>query len=438
MKYFFLFLIISGISLASYAQTVDKTKLDQYLDALEKNDKFMGSIALSQKGEIIYSRTIGLADVEHNKKATPSSKYRVGSVTKSFTAVLTLMAVEENKLALDQVIEKFFPSLANADKITVRHLLQHRSGVHDFTKDTDYPSWLAQPQTRAQMLEKIQSSGPDFSPDSRGEYSNSNYVLLTFILEDVYQQPYSTLLNEKIAKPLRLQSTYIGSKINPSEDEAFSYQLGGKWMKETETDMSIPVGAGALVSTPSDLLTFAHGLFSGKLISAASLEEMKTPKEGYGLGLFAVPFNEKRGYGHTGGIDGFTSAYFYFPEGDVGFALTSNGSTFSNNDIAIAALSSVFGGEFEIPEFLTYDISEKELDVLLGTYASAEIPLKLTFVREGKSMIAQATGQPPLTLQSESPIRFTSAKHGVVLTFDTDAKTVTLDQAGMKLVFKRE
>ena len=203
----FTLLILSG---GVFAQNLfDRAKLDNYFDKLEENNKFMGSVAVAKNGEIIYTKAIGYADVENKVKATEKSKYRIGSASKSFTAVLVLKAVEEKKIDLDQTIDKWFPTIANSQKITVRHLLSHRSGIHDFTHDDDYLDWCTQPKTENEMLAIIEKGGSDFEPDSKSDYSNSNYVLLTYILEKTFSKPYSDLLQEYIVKPIGLTDTDI-------------------------------------------------------------------------------------------------------------------------------------------------------------------------------------------------------------------------------------
>src|SRR5690606_7896195 len=123
-----------------------------YFEALEQNDKFMGSVSVSRNGEIIYKKSAGFADVERKIKATDKTKYRIGSISKSFTAVLVLKAVENNKLELDTTIDKWFPTIPNADKITVKQLLNHRSGIHNFTDDNDYLNWNTHRKTEKEMI----------------------------------------------------------------------------------------------------------------------------------------------------------------------------------------------------------------------------------------------------------------------------------------------
>jgi D-alanyl-D-alanine carboxypeptidase len=172
------------LSQFGWAQTsFDKAKLDNYFQNLETNNKFMGSIAVSQDGKVIYTKSIGFADVENNQKANENTKYRIGSISKTFTTVMVMKAVEDKKLDLNQTIEKFFPTVPNANKITIKQLLGHRSGIHNFTNDDEYMTWYTQPKTEKEMVEIITKIGSDFEPDSKADYSNSNFVLLTYILE---------------------------------------------------------------------------------------------------------------------------------------------------------------------------------------------------------------------------------------------------------------
>jgi len=341
------------VSISGFSQKFDSAKLDSLFDALQTNDRFMGSIALSENGETIYVKAIGYEDAEAHKKADANTKYRVGSITKMFTSTLVFKAVEEKKLQLDQTIDAYFPDIENANTITIGNLMNHRSGIFNFTSNADYTSWDTEQKTKEELLNIIKKGGSVFEPNSKAEYSNSNYVLLTFILEDAFKKPYTELVKEEITDPLGLKNTYVGGTIDSASNEAQSYSYSSGWEKKTETDMSIPLGAGAIVATPTDLNFFVEALFAGQLISQESLNQMKTISDGNGMGIFQVPFHDKKGYGHNGGIDGFTSALAYFPSDKISVALTSNGGRYNNNDIIIAALSSFYGEPFEISSFKT-------------------------------------------------------------------------------------
>jgi len=202
--------------------------------------------------------------------------------------------------------------------------------------------------------------------------------------------------------------------------------------------MSVPLGAGAIVSSPTDLTKFAEALFNGKLISNESLEQMKTIKDNYGMGLFKMPFYDKIGYGHNGGIDGFSSAFSYFPEDRVSYALTSNGTNYNNNNISIAVLSSFYNKPYEIPSFKSYDVSSEDLDKYLGVYSSKDIPLKITITKNDKTLIAQATGQSAFGLEATEKDKFKFDQAGVVLEFNPTDNKMILKQGGGTYNYSKE
>lgn len=431
-------LVFILLSASSFAQDFNKAKLDSLMDTLEDNDRFMGTVALVHDGKTVYTRAVGFADRESKVLLTPETKFRIGSISKMFTAALIFQAVEEGKINLDQTIDNYFPGIKNADNITVGNLLNHRSGIFNFTNSEDYLKWNTEAKKRKELVDIITKGGSVFEPGSKAEYSNSNYVLLTFILEDVYNKPYSELIDNKIIKPLGLKNTYYGKPANLEKNECYSYSYLGSWKKESETDMSVPVGAGAIVSNPSDLSVFAKALFDGKIISNESLSKMTTINDNYGMGIFKFPFYDRYSYGHTGGIDGFSSMLSFFPEDKLSVALVSNGSRFDNNEIVVALLSAWYGKPFEIPTFKEVSVSEEEIIKYIGNYSSENFPLKIDITNEGKVLIAQATGQPSFPLDPEGNGIFSFKRAGVVLEFYPEEKKMVLKQGGGVFTFFKD
>ena len=417
------------------SQSFDKTKLDKYFNSIDDNKKFMGSVAVSKNGEIIYLKSVGYADINNKIKANNETKYRIGSISKSFTAILVLKAVENKKLELNQTIDKWFPTIKNSEKISVKQLLNHRSGIYNFTNSPDYLSLSTQAKTEEEMIEIIKAGGNNFSPDSKAEYSNSNYVLLTYILEKTFSKTYSELLNEFIINPIELKNTYVFGKINTINNESKSYKFLGSWIEESETNYTIPLGAGAITSTASDLTKFADALFGEQLLNSESLEAMKTIQEGYGYGLFQIPFYSSLGFGHTGGIDGFSSVFAHFPEENISYALTSNGTIMNNNDISIAVLSAVFNKPYEIPVFISY--TSVDLDKYLGVYSTEQIPLKITITKNGNTLIAQGTGQPEFPLEAINKDIFKFDQVGAKFEFILEENKMILFQNGMQINFTK-
>lgn len=437
-KLLVLVMLMGFFLLNNFAQDFDKTKLNNYFDTLETHNKFMGSIAISQNGKIIYQKSIGFADLKNKIQADENSKYRIGSISKTFTSVLILKAVEEEKIDLNQTIDKYFPSIKNANKIKIIHLLYHRSGIFNFTNTKEYLTWNSKAKKEKEMIEIISKTESNFEPDLKAEYSNSNYVLLTYILEKIYRKPYAIILDEYIVKPLNLKNTYLGNKINTKNNECNSYRYEAEWILESETNISIPLGAGGIVSTPSDLVRFSDALFTGKLLQKETLEQMKTLKDNFGMALFEIPFYNKIGYGHTGGIDAFSSVFSHFPGANISYALISNGTQINNNDISIAVLSALFYKPFEFPDFRSFSVSSEDLDKYLGVYSSSQIPIKITFTKSKNILLAQATGQPLISLDAKAKDIFKFDQAGVVFEFNPTDNSMILKQGGGQFTFTKE
>ena len=288
------------------------------------------------------------------------------------------------------------------------------------------------------MLLRIFRGESEFEPNEKSKYSNSNYLLLTFILEDIYKRPFRKLLKEKIINPLGLKNTYYGGKINVENNESNSYSFLGKWKTEPETDLSIPQGAGGIVSNPTDLNLFTENLFLGNIVSKQSLEKMKTIEKNYGLGMFKFSYLNELNFGHTGGIDGFRSFTIYFPKDKLAISMTSNALHYSQKEILLAISNTFHHKPIELPIFNEKKVTSKDLDKYFGTYSSEQIPPKITITKEGTTLLAQATGQSAFPLESTSKNIFTFDQAGVKIEFNPSEKTMILYQGGGVFKFKME
>lgn len=425
------------LNTAIFSQSIDKDRLDLYFKTLEENNKVSGTVLISKSGKKVYSKSIGYAKVDSNIKNSDSTKYRIGSITKMFTAVMILKAVEQGKISLDQTIDKYFPSLVFGNKIKIRHLLNHRSGLVNFTNFQNYANYNTKTLTRAELLDTILMYGSERLPDIKTSYSNTNYVLLTFILQNIYNTRFQNCIKDSIIIPLKLENTYVGTQIDSNKNESYSYIFDSVWKKQNETDMSIPLGAGAIVSNPIDLDKFIKALFSYKLINKQSLEYMKTIVEGHGSGIFKYPYYEKWGYGHTGGIDGFSSFLFYLPEEELTICYTFNSNIYDNNKIMLTLLNSYYGKAIEIPSLKNLESSIEERESYIGTYSGIDFPLKITIKNSPYFLIAQATGQPSFTLDKKAKDIYVFEQAGIEIHFNTIQNSLILYQAGEKYELKK-
>lgn len=412
-------------------------KIDSLLSYLNKNDKFMGALCIREGENVVFNKAYGYADVENTIAADRVTKYKIGSITKTFTAVMIMQLMEEKKLNLQTKLSRFYPNIPNAEKISIYDLLHHRTGIVDYINgDTITGKNIYRFHSKEEMIQKITNYKPLFEPGTKHEYSNSNYNLLGYILETLTKKSYAENLQTRIVKKANLINTYFPSeKINPANGESYSYTYNGtQWEKIPEWENSIAYSAGAIISTPADLTRFLHALFDGKLIKSASLKQMKEIKDGYGKALVQFPFGERRFYGHTGGIESFRAVVGYYPTEKLGISLIVNGDNFNRNDIMIGILSIYYKMPFPFPVFTKVDTAE--LAKFTGTYASKELPIKIMLSEKNGDLIAQATGQSafPLTFKEEKTFIFAPA--GIEMVFGENS--FVLKQGGMRFNFTKE
>jgi D-alanyl-D-alanine carboxypeptidase len=273
----------------------------------------------------------GAARLDPRIPMRPGARVRVGSITKSFVATVTLQLVGEHRLRLDDTVQRWQPGLVpNGDHITVRQLLNHTSGIFDYTEDEAFlPAVLADPlhvYTPQQLVDIANAHPPVFAPGTSWSYSNTGYVVLGLILERVTHRPLQALIRHRIIDPLRLRNTYLPIRdpdisgyhahgyVPPSLSDQIPPPRGGpnRYVDVTLLSPSIAWAAGALVSTPDDLHRFYRALLGGRLLRPAQLAAMKTmvevqPGFGYGLGLYTSVTPCGQVWGHNGGIPGYVT-----------------------------------------------------------------------------------------------------------------------------------
>jgi D-alanyl-D-alanine carboxypeptidase len=422
---------------AAFPQTPDKAKLDRFFDRLAEKNKAMGSLTIARDGSVLYSRVIGYSQLSgiEKKPVSAATRFRIGSITKMFTAVMIFQLVEEGKLKLTDTLDKFHPQIPNAGKITIAQLLAHRSGIHDFTSDRDFRSWKMNPKTKDEMLAIIAKSAPDFEPDAKYSYSNPGFLILGNIVEKLTGKSYQEALKERITSKIGLKDTYLGTgKPDVGKNESFSYNFSGDWKPETDTDLSIPGGAGAIISTPGDLTKFIQALFDLKLISRESLNQMTQNK----MGMETFPLDGKTLYGHTGGIDEFHSVLFYLPEEKLAIAYTANGMVYPVTRIMDGIFDIYRNKPFTIPTFETFAVSTEVLDKYVGVYSSPGVPVKFTVTRNGATLLVQGGGGQSALLEATAADKFKIESADIVFEFDAAKNQMTLKRGGRETVFIKE
>lgn len=444
-------ILICFLSLAlftsSRSQELNKTKLDQFFDRLAEKNKAMGSLSITKDGNVIYTRTIGYSQINETEKKplTAANRFRIGSITKMFTSAMILQLVEEGKLKLTDTLDKFFPQVPNAKKITIEQLLWHRSGIPNVKREPNAQrNANTIPVTKDEILALIAKTTPEFEPGTKRSYSNSGYQLLGLILEKVTGKPYDEVLRERITSKIGLANTYLATgNIDVNKNEALTYMnFGGGWQPVTETHPSILFSAGAIVSTPNDLAKFIQALFDGKIVSKESLDQMKTIRDGEGSGMEPFTYNGKAFYGHTGGADNYGAWLAYLPEEKLAFAYTTNAKVYPVKDIINGIIDIYYNKPFQIPTFESVAISTELLDKYVGVYSPADAPVKFTITRQGNTLYAQPPGAGagiPLEAMAQDKFKLDNGTaDGVVFEFDAGKNQMIIKRGGGQRVFTKE
>lgn len=418
-----LVLVCSIVPAASQAADVS-TELDKLVQATADGKTFMGSVLVVKDGKPLLDKAYGYANLEWMQPNTTDTKFRLGSVTKQFTAAAILLLEERGKLKLDDPVKTYVTNAPAAwDKVTIFHLLTHTAGIPNFTGFPDYASTQTVPATPEQLVARFRDKPLEFQPGEKWNYSNSGYALLGYVIEKASGQSYAEFLQQNIFTPLAMKDTGYDNHSMILAKRASGYTPDKDGPKNADyIDMSIPYAAGALYSTTGDLLRWEQGLFGGKLLSAASLKKMTTAvKNGYAMGVGATPSYGHRLFDHGGGIDGFNTHLSYYPDDKLVVVVLAN-----LNGHAADELSNLLG-KMAIDGKVTLTSDRKEIAVptnILSTYVGnyALTPtFNITITLEGKQLSAQGTNQPKLPLFAETTSDFFLKATDVQMSFVKDA-----------------
>jgi CubicO group peptidase (beta-lactamase class C family) len=428
MKKTFALLVSLLISAVSFAQQVNHAKLDSLFDNLDKHNLGMLSIAIKKDGKIVYQRSTGYALMDSGRmiKADANTAYRLGSITKMFTSVMAFQLMDEKKLSLNDTLSKFFPDLPNANRIAIRELMYHRSGLANFTSNDNFDDWKDKPHTHEQLLNFIKQQKPDFEPNAKADYNNSNYLLLGYIIEKITNKPYKELVNERIIRKIGLTQTYYGSTGGKLTEAASYKYFANQWKADKAVDLNNFSGAGAIISNPSDMLKFINALFNGKLISKASLTQMTTMIDGYGMGIFPYEEGEHHGFGHNGKTEGFASSLQIYPNDKLSLAFCTNAEVYPKAEILDDVLKICFNMPCKIPTFQSLILNDSLLNKYPGTYKGASNGITVVCTRDNDHLVFETHGQ-KMALDALANATFYNKANGFFFEFDNNGKALYIE-----------
>ena len=415
----------AGQSERKSAPTPNLARMEEVVQSFVKNKQFMGAVLVARGNDVLLDKGYGFANLEWNIPDSPKTKFRLGSITKQFTAAAILLLEEHGKLKVDDPVKKYMPDAPAAwDKITIFNLLTHTSGIPNFTSFSDYPKLEPFSTTPEELVARFRDKPLDFQPGERWSYSNSGYVLLGYLIEKISGESYAHFLQDNIFTPLGMVDSGYDSNSTVIQNRASGYTPNNEGIVNAGyIDMTIPLSAGGLYSTTEDLLRWEQGLFGGKLLSPASLKKMTAPfKNDYGLGLGISSANGHEEIAHGGGIEGFNTMLAYYPDDKLTVVVLANVNGAAPQEIAANLHILADGGSVVLAsERKEAKIDPKIFDGYVGSYQLApKVILKIT--REGDHFMTQATGKGQVEIFPEGDHDFIAKVVDAQITFVTDAQ----------------
>ena len=400
-----------------------KEALVNYMVGRAIKENYPGAaVLIARDGEILYQRGFGLADTDEGTSIMPMTTFRIGSITKQFTAAAILILQEQGKLSVNDTLSHYFPDFPQGNQVTLHHLLTHTSGIHSFTSTPEFMDKVGGATTKEDMLEWISSFDYDFDPGESFLYNNSGYYLLGLIIEKVNGKSYAETLHDFFFDPLGMENTGVYGRGLDLPHEALGYQYeNGEITPALDWNMDFAGGAGNLYSNVLDLHRWNEALFSGGVLSEASLKAAFTPVTlnngdtssalggGYGYGWAINKYRGLKLIQHGGGLDGFNSILARAKSHNLNIVVLSNAlpnlPNLNPGGMAMQ-LAELYLYENMNPQesMTTVDVDADVLDDYVGRYDYQSAVL--TVRRQDDQLLAQLTGQPEFKIFPQSDKKF--------------------------------
>ncbi len=345
-----LIVVVACLVTNSLAQEL-AAKVDEYMNGKVKAGQFSGSILVAQNGKVLVSKGYGMANIELSAANTQQTKFRIGSLTKQFTATAIVLLQERGKLNVQDSICKYVPQCSSAwQPITIHHVLTHTSGIPDVSRFPEFETLALSPTSAESIIEHFKNKPLESKPGEKFSYNNGGYVLLGYIVERASGKSYEAFLRENIFEPLKMTNSGVDRNSSILNNRASGYARQDNVLVNAPfIYISNLQGGGSLYSTVGDMFLWNQAFNSEKLISKKSLEAVFSPHTitpfdaSYGYGWFIYKDkSNRRAFGHTGGINGFKSNITRYPDEKVFVIVLSNLNVAPVDDIANDLAEMVF------------------------------------------------------------------------------------------------
>ena len=374
MRRFLLAILLTTfpVGAAPRKPTAIEQQVDRYLQPFVQTRNFTGAVLLAKDGKILVSKGYGMANYELRVPNSAQTAFHIASVSKPFTAASILLLEERGRLSTDDPLSKYIPDYPNGNRILLRHLLTHTSGIPNVNDFPRYDADSRFPHTLEQLIAMFKKAPLDFQPGQKYAYSNSNYNLLAYVIELVSKKSYGEFLRENIFAPLGMTGTGDDSRAGaliPNRAEGYEPAGLDGLANAPYLDWSNKTGNGSLYSTVDDLYKFDRALSGDKLLSRRSLDKMFAAAQGSSYGWFNRKRFGKRVNDATGRSPGFTAAMERFPDDNATVIVLSNSyAPTSQTPVSEDLAAMLWGQKYEPPRLMPVVLDASALDRYTGTY----------------------------------------------------------------------
>ncbi|OPZ94549.1 MAG: Penicillin-binding protein 4* [Firmicutes bacterium ADurb.Bin419] len=402
--------------------------LDEYLEALEKNRKFHGSVLVAKEGKILLDKGYGNANYEQGIENTSKTTFPIGSVTKQFTAMAVMQLYEKGLLTLEDKLSNYITDFPGAETITIKQLLTHTSGIVSYTEMQEFLTSMPEDMSLEYLINMVKEKTLEFEPGTKWKYSNTGYIILGYIVEKVSGVSLEEYLNLNIFEPLDMKNTGVCYKDDIKMFDSTGY-VG--FLDLTEIDDEIILrgahGAGYLYSTVEDLYRWDRSLYTDKLVKKETMDMIFTGYEDtqsfgkYGLGWF-VREDESLGkvVFHGGNTLSFTADISRYIDKDMTIIMTINNGYYDVDNLTSILAGIVEGKKYDLPgEFKAIELDTKLTDKYTGTYEYIE-GYNVIITKTGEQLYAQLTGQGKAEIYPEAENKFFYRAVDAQITFTSD------------------
>lgn len=364
------------------------------------------SVTVARGDGLVLAKGYGYADLEHRVPAGEATLFRIASVTKQYTAAAIVRLAEQGRLGLDDELTQHVDFPVQGRAITLRHLLQHTSGLKNYTDLTAHQRPTAGDVSPEEVLADVRGLPLEFEPGTAWAYSNTGYHLLGMVIEKVSGVPYATCLQREFFGPLGLARTRYDDESELIPGRARGYRLlDGRTANAGYINMDVPYASGGLLASAGDLVAWQLALAGGRVVSPGSYREMTTPATladgtptDYGFGLRVRDLDGHRCVTHSGGVNGFNSVLSHYPDDGLSVAVISNSDSIPAGPLAVQIAREALG---IAPGWKDLVLDAAELEPLTGRYRIEALELDFVVLAGGGRLFVQGTGEPPVPVQAQ-------------------------------------